>query len=364
MTDAPRTPDPSEAADAAARLPAGTARRLARQLKDLAEPVRLRLLSMVVASGQEGMRAGDLSAAFDLTKPTVSHHLKVLGEAGLVARERRGTQIIYRSTPVAQRLHTVLSRFSHPGPPGPPAVDDRHEGLRSVLDELRVEERTERPSRPERAAADRPLPGLLDPQDLLDRVQERLTIRFTGMFSPETVRRYLRDSYELLSHSAAGTAHLPALTERFAAERLTAVAQRDGIIDKLVPEVLFVCVQNSGRSQIAAALLRNLAGDRVQIRSAGSAPAEGVDPLVDEVMAEVGIDLRTEFPKPLTDEIVHSADIVVTMGCGDACPVYPGKRYLDWPIPDPVGQSRAVVRRVRDDIDGRIRAELLPGLLG
>ncbi|ASU83242.1 hypothetical protein CDO52_11055 [Nocardiopsis gilva YIM 90087] len=364
MTDDPRTPDPSGAAAAAARLPAGTARRLARQLKDLAEPVRLRLLSMVVASGHEGIRAGELSAAFALTKPTVSHHLKVLGEAGLVARERSGTQIIYRSTPVAQRLHTVLSRFSRPDPSGAPAVGDAHEGLRSVLDELGIEERAERPPWPRRAAADRPLPGLLDPEDLLDRVQERLTIRFSGMFSPETVQRYLRDSYEMLSHSAAVTAHLPAVTERFAAERLTAIAQRDGIADKTVPEVLFVCVLNAGRSQIAAALLRHLAGDRVQIRSAGSAPAEGIDPMVDEVMAEVGIDLCTEFPKPLTDEIVHSADIVVTMGCGDACPVYPGKRYLDWQIPDPAGQSRPVVRRVRDEIDGRIRAELLPDLLG
>ncbi|MBB6172626.1 ArsR family transcriptional regulator [Nocardiopsis mwathae] len=364
MNDAPRTPSPSpSAAAAAARLPAATARRLARQLKDLGEPVRLRLLSIVVAAGGEGMCAGALAAAFDLTKPTVSHHLKVLGEAGLVTGERCGTQIIYRAGPTARRLHTILDGFARPDGQAAEPGDGGHGGLRRVLDELGVAEQPERPAEPRRTTADRPLPGLLDPEDLLDRVQERLTIRFSGMFSPETVQRYLRESYELLARSATVTPHLPTLTERFAAERLTAVARRDGIVARSLPEVLFVCVHNAGRSQMAAALLRHLAGDRVQIRSAGSAPAAGIDPMVEAIMSEVGIDLRTEFPKPLTDEIVHSADTVVTMGCGDACPVYPGTRYLDWPTPDPAGQGAAVVRGIRDDIDTRIRTELLPGLL-
>ncbi|WP_082127147.1 metalloregulator ArsR/SmtB family transcription factor [Allosalinactinospora lopnorensis] len=342
------------------RLATGTAKRLAGQLKNLADPVRVRLLSIIVAARREGVSAGEVAEAFDLTKPTVSHHLKVLGEAGLVTRERSGTHIIYRPTSAARRLHTVLR-----GIPGEAAAE-REEGLRSVLDEL---DGGWRPAAEEAGASaqvpvERPLPGLLDPEDLLERVQERLTIRFAGVFTPETVHRYLRDSYERLSHSAAVTAHLPALTERFAAERLASVARCEGLLHKVVPEVLFVCVRNAGRSQMAAALLRHLAGDRVQIRSAGSAPGEGVDPDVAAVMTEIGIDLGTEFPKPLTDEVVHSADIVITMGCGDACPVYLGKRYLDWEIPEPLGESRPVIRLIRDEVDRRIRRELLPGLLG
>lgn len=120
------------------------------------------------------------------------------------------------------------------------------------------------------------------------------------------------------------------------------------------PEVLFVCVHNAGRSQIAAALTKALGGGRVVVRSAGSAPAAEIDPNVVRAMAEAGIDLSEEFPKPLTDDAVRSADVVITMGCGDACPVYLGKRYLDWEIPDPSGQPIEVVRAVREDIRKRV----------
>ncbi|WP_131741656.1 arsenate reductase ArsC [Actinomadura roseirufa] len=129
------------------------------------------------------------------------------------------------------------------------------------------------------------------------------------------------------------------------------------------PEVLFVCVHNAGRSQMAAALLDHHAGGRVRVRSAGSAPADAVNPAVAEVMAEVGLDLSKEFPKPLTGEAVQAADVVVTMGCGDACPVFPGKRYLDWRLPDPAGRPAEQIRPIRDEIDARVRAllaELLP----
>lgn len=129
------------------------------------------------------------------------------------------------------------------------------------------------------------------------------------------------------------------------------------------PEVLFVCVHNAGRSQMAAGLLDHYAAGRVAVRSAGSAPAGSINPVVVEVMAELGIDLGREFPKPLTTESVHASDVVVTMGCGDACPVFPGKRYLDWTLPDPAGQDISTVRTIRDDIDARIRAlltELIP----
>ena len=127
---------------------------------------------------------------------------------------------------------------------------------------------------------------------------------------------------------------------------------------KETPEVLFVCVHNAGRSQMAAALLDHYAAGRVHVRSAGSAPASEINPAVVEALAELGIDVSREFPKPLTDEVVRDADAVITMGCGDACPVYPGKRYLDWDLPDPSGKPVEEVRPIRDEIDRRVRALL------
>lgn len=130
-----------------------------------------------------------------------------------------------------------------------------------------------------------------------------------------------------------------------------------------VPEVLFVCVHNAGRSQMAAGLLERLGGGRVQVRSAGTEPAEEINPAVVAAMREVGVDLAGERPKRLSPQAVEAADVVITMGCGDACPVYPGKRYLDWDLPDPAGKPVEEVRPIRDEIDRRIRAllgELLP----
>lgn len=124
------------------------------------------------------------------------------------------------------------------------------------------------------------------------------------------------------------------------------------------PEILFVCVHNAGRSQMAAGLLNHRGQGKVRVRSAGSDPAETINPAVVEAMAELGIDLSAELPKPLTDEAVRSSDVVITMGCGDACPVYPGKRYLDWDLPDPAGQDLGTVRAIRDELDGRVRALL------
>ena len=133
------------------------------------------------------------------------------------------------------------------------------------------------------------------------------------------------------------------------------------------PEVLFVCVHNAGRSQMAAALVNQQAGGRVLVRSAGSEPASSLNPRVVEAMQEVGIDVSQEFPKPLTDDSVRSADVVITMGCGDACPIYPGKRYEDWDLEDPAGKEIETVRRIRDEIDGRVRklvGELVPSPAG
>jgi len=125
-----------------------------------------------------------------------------------------------------------------------------------------------------------------------------------------------------------------------------------------VPEVLFVCIHNAGRSQMAAGLLDNAAQGAVIVRSAGSEPAAQLNPAVVEAMAELGIDISAAFPKPLTDEAVREADVVITMGCGDACPFYPGKRYVDWELEDPAGKPIEVVRRIRDDISGRVHALL------
>ena len=134
-----------------------------------------------------------------------------------------------------------------------------------------------------------------------------------------------------------------------------------------VPEVLFVCVHNAGRSQMAAGFLDALAKGRVQVRTAGSEPSDRINPTVMEAMGEVGIDLSKEFPKPLTDDAVRASDVVITMGCGDACPIYPGKRYEDWELEDPAGKDLETVRRIRDEIAARVRAlvaELAPEAAG
>jgi arsenate reductase len=205
---------------------------------------------------------------------------------------------------------------------------------------------------------------VLDPVTRLhiERAAEALQREFEGVFSRETIARFMAESVDLLG-GARINVFVPVLAHRFARERLRAFGQAENLITKDVPEVLFVCVQNAGRSQMAAALLNHRAQGRVHVRSAGSDPGEEINPAAVEALAEMGIDVQEEFPKPLTDEVVRAADAVVTMGCGDACPIYPGKRYLDWELQDPAGQPLEVVRRIRDEIDGRVQkllAELVP----
>ncbi len=180
-----------------------------------------------------------------------------------------------------------------------------------------------------------------------------LTEEFRGVFGPETIERYVSESIDRME-GARLTDFLPLFVHRFARERLRALAQVKGEIAKDIPEVLFVCVHNAGRSQIAAGLLRKLAQGRVHIRTAGSDPAEEINPMVAEAMAEIDVDVADEFPKPLTDEFVEAADAVITMGCGDACPIYPGKRYEDWELADPDGQDLETVREIRDEIESRV----------
>lgn len=184
---------------------------------------------------------------------------------------------------------------------------------------------------------------------------DNLARQFEGTFSRETVERVYSDSYDQLAKTAKVMTFLQLFAERFARERLRAVAQAQAVTSADVPEVLFVCVHNAGRSQMAAALLNQRSRGDIHVRSAGSVPASEINPAVVEAMAEIGVDLSQEFPKPLTDQVVRAADVVVTMGCGDACPVYPGKRYLDWELPDPAGKSLTEVRTIRDEIDRHVQ---------
>lgn len=190
-------------------------------------------------------------------------------------------------------------------------------------------------------------------QNFIRRGIERLREEFRGIFSHETIQRFVDEAIASLGDARIKD-FVPLFVNRFARERLRALAQVQGTIAKDVPEVLFVCVHNAGRSQMAAALLDRYANGRVHVRSAGSTPANEINRAVVEAMAELGVDLSQEFPKPLTDEFVKAADVVITMGRGDACPIYPGKRYEDWQVDDPAGQTLATVRRIRDDIDARV----------
>ena len=198
----------------------------------------------------------------------------------------------------------------------------------------------------------------LDQQQLVHSVSSRLQTEFAGTFGPETIERFVVDSLEQLLPTAKITSFLPVLAERFARERLRALGKVDGSLPSTTPGVLFLCVHNAGRSQMAAGWLRHLAGDRATVYSGGSEPTSGINPAAIEAMAEVGIDITAEFPKPWTDEVVQAADVVITMGCGDACPLYPGKRYEDWELDDPAGQDLGTVRRIRDEIDRRVEVLL------
>jgi arsenate reductase (thioredoxin) len=198
---------------------------------------------------------------------------------------------------------------------------------------------------------------MLDPitRSHVEKAAEALEDEFRGVFSRETIERFIAESVDLLGESKI-TVFVPVLAHRFARERLKALGQAEGRITKELPEVLFVCVQNAGRSQMAAGLVTLRSGGRVGVRSAGSDPAESVNALVAEAMVEIGVDLDEAYPKPLTDEVVRAADVVVTMGCGDACPIYPGKRYEDWIVGDPAeARSLEEVRAIRDDLDARVQ---------
>jgi protein-tyrosine-phosphatase len=187
---------------------------------------------------------------------------------------------------------------------------------------------------------------------------DALSREFSGTFDDATVARFLADSYERISSRPHDEAALPEATERLARQRLQAMVRVEDKSGDDPPVVLFMCVHNAGRSQMALGWFNHLAGDAATAWSGGSEPGSAVNPAAVAAMAEVGIDIAREFPKPWTEEIVRAADVVVTMGCGDACPFFPGTRYEDWALDDPNGQGIEAVRPIRDEIERRVRALL------
>ena len=198
----------------------------------------------------------------------------------------------------------------------------------------------------------------LDQRHALKSCARNLREQFFGVFGPETIERFLHSSYDQFAETATVPGFLPLLAERFAKQRLMALARVEGKDQSGTPAVLFLCVHNAGRSQMAMGWFQHLAGDNAIAWSGGSEPGQEVNPAAIEAMREVGIDISGEYPKPWTDEVVQAADVVVTMGCGDACPVFPGKRYEDWVLDDPSGMGVESVRPIRDQIEQRVRVLL------
>ncbi|WP_123026073.1 arsenate reductase ArsC [Mycolicibacterium stellerae] len=195
----------------------------------------------------------------------------------------------------------------------------------------------------------------IDQRLALKTAATRLQSDFADMFGVETIERFLHSSYDQFAGRATVPNFLPLLAERFARQRLHALARVEGKHHDGKPTVLFLCTHNAGRSQMAMGFFTRLAGDAAVAWSGGSEPGDEVNPAAVEAMAERGIDIAHEYPKPWTDEIVQAADVVVTMGCGDACPVFPGRRYEEWILDDPAGLTVDSVRRIRDEIEERVR---------
>src|SRR5512132_1153017 len=318
----------------------------------LGDPLRWRIVELLAT---EQLCVAHLAEELGAAQPLVSHHLKVLREAGLIEPDRYRYWTYYRLRPAALvRLAATLGLLAR-SDPSPAACRRLVPG---------PEHAPPTPARPPRQGGPAMPDGQLDPTSraTFARSIESLAEEFRGIYSLETIERFVDESIDRMS-GARVVDFIPLFVHRFARERLRALAQAQGAIVRDVPEVLFVCVHNAGRSQMAAALLDHHAKGKVHVRSAGSTPADQVNPAVVAAMDEWGIDLAREFPKPLTDDFVQAADVVITMGCGDACPIYPGKRYEDWELQDPAGQPVEVVRRIRDDIDTRVQqllGELVP----
>jgi arsenate reductase len=194
----------------------------------------------------------------------------------------------------------------------------------------------------------------LDQELALKAAAARLARDFEGVYGAETIERFLHTSYDQFAETAKVLNFLPLLAERFAKQRLGALSRVEGKAHDGRPAVLFLCVHNAGRSQMALGFFEHYAGDAAVGWSGGSEPGAEVNPAAIEAMRERQIDISGEYPKPWTDEVVRAADVVITMGCGDACPVFPGKRYEEWVLDDPAGKAVADIRPVRDEIERRV----------
>jgi arsenate reductase (thioredoxin) len=318
----------------------------------LGDPLRWRIVELLAS---EQLCVAHLAEELQTAQPLVSHHLKVLREVGLIEPDRYRYWTYYRLRPAALvHLAATLGLLARSSP-SPAACRRLVPGPKHA---------PPTPARPPRQGGPAMPDGHLDPPSraTFARSIKSLAEEFRGIYSLETIERFVDESIDRMAGARVADV-IPLFVHRFARERLRALAQAQGAIVRDVPEVLFVCVHNAGRSQMAAALLDHHAKGQVHVRSAGSAPADQINPAVAAAMDEWGIDLSKEFPKPLTDEFVQAADVVITMGCGDACPIYPGKRYEDWELQDPAGQPVEMVRRIRDDIDARVQqllGELVP----
>jgi len=295
---------------------------VAATLKALSDPLRLRMLSAIASDPRGESCVCDLAELAEVSQPTVSHHLKVLKDVDVLTSERRGTWVWYKINPNRRRAVTTLLDSFAPATVASWTQDAADEARRPDFD-ARV-----------------------------THLADELATEIPALDSA-TVLTIVRESYTALARTARVTSALIPLTERFARQRLSDLT-RDR--DTAVPQVLFVCVANAGRSQLAAALVNQIADGKIIARSAGSSPADVIHPHVRSLLAEIEGDGAAErFPKPLTDDAVRAADVVITMGCGDVCPIIPGVRYDDWAVGDPALASREGVEAIRDDITARVR---------
>ncbi len=331
MNDSTTLPDTADCAPASTHaISQGAAATVAATLKALADPLRLRMLSAIATDPRGESCVCDLAELAEVSQPTVSHHLKLLKDNGLLASERRGTWVWYRITPSRQRAVVALLDTFAPA---------------AVLGETEADAETE--------LVPAPVDDLSEMDARVTRLAEELADELTGLHR-DLVVSIVRESYTGLARSARITQHLIPLTERFARQR---IADHTRDREAGAPRVLFVCVQNAGRSQLAAALVNQLSGGKIIARSAGSAPASDIHPHVRSLLNEIegAQEAEMAFPKPLTDDAVRAADVVVTMGCGDVCPIIPGVRYEDWAVGDPALASPEGVEAIRDDIADRVR---------
>lgn len=321
----PRPPDHGPPLDVA------EARRRAAQLQSLTHPVRLLLLSHLARQPDQVARASDLAGELGIPAEEVTGHLATLADANLV------TQVGASGEPTVTLSHGAWARFRRIIAPRLDAEHHQPVGVPRLEPEI---DWSRYPA-------------------VVRRIAQQLTQRFRTTFSRNTIEKYVADSYDEMTARSRVSKHLPMLTNRLTTDRLSTLAAARGLRLRPVPDVLFVCVKNSGRSQIAGAVLHHLAGELVTVRSAGTLPAEAVEPAVRQALREVGLDQLILPPRQLSDDMVRAADVVVTMGCGDACPIIPGRRYFDWPIEDPAGLPLERVRSIREEVQHRVELLLV-----